>query len=158
MTEPCHNDIITLVDVLSVLPGNFCPFCKRAVMVKAPSRSAWLSDVEMYHASLAKQKKACAETKRRHTNTALALKKDPDRAFSYYLLLWPTGVVLDNQTLSNHPTEVEKHLVPMNIYAAKNAFGKTLYGMAVTWRITEKYGGTQVEDNKASIDTATLFD
>jgi hypothetical protein len=144
--------------VPSVLPRKFRSFGKRAMLVKAPSRSAWLSDVEMYHSFLGKQNKACAETKRRHTNTSLAIEKDPDRAFSYYLLLWTTGVVLDNQILSNHPTEVEKHLVPMNIDAATNEFGKTLYGMAVTWRIAEKYGGTQVEDNKTAINTSTLFD
>jgi hypothetical protein len=155
---PCPDYDLWEATIPKMLPRKLRGYTKRAMLVKGPSQPSWLRDVKRYHAKLDKQDKSCPETERRHTNTSLEIAKNPERAHSYWLLLWPAGVVLDNQILSNHPTEVEKGIVPMEIDASENEFKKILFGMAIYWRIAEKYGGTQVQDNKTKIDATTLFD
>jgi hypothetical protein len=155
---PCPDYNLWEATIPKMLPRKLCGYAKRAMLVKGPSQPSWLRDVKRYHTKLGKHKKSCPETERKHTNTSLEIAKNPERAHSYWLLLWPAGVVLDNQIFSNHPTEVEKGVVPMEVDKNGNEFKKVLFGMAIYWRITEKYGGTQVEDNKKTIDATMLFD
>jgi hypothetical protein len=140
------------------LPKKYRDFAKRAIVIKGPARSYWLSNVAMYHSKLTKSGADCPETKRRHTHTALAISKDPPRKDAYWLLLWPKGTVLDNQILSSHATELKKGILGLDVDGSNNPLGKHLYGMAIYWRIVEKYGGSQVEDNAAKVDATTLFD
>jgi hypothetical protein len=156
-TIPCPDYDLWEATIPKMLPRNLRSYTKRTMLVKGPSQPSWLRDVKKYHAKLEKQKKSCPETERRHTNTSLEIAKNPEYVHSYWLLLWPAGVVLDNQILSNHPTEVEKGVVPMEVGTNENEFKKDPFGMAIYWRIAEKYGGTQVEDNKKKIDATTLF-
>jgi hypothetical protein len=147
-----------MIPATSSLPKKYRDFAKRAIVIKGPARSYWLSDVAMYHSKLTKEGADCPETKRRHTHTALAISKDPPRKDAYWLLLWPKGTVLDNQILSNKATELKKGILGMDVDALTNPLGKHLYGMAIYWRIAEMYGGSQVEDNATKVDATKLFD
>jgi hypothetical protein len=130
-------------------------FIKRAMLVKGPAHNFWIRNPTRYH-----MKQSCLQTSASHTGTQLEIEQDTDRFYSWYLLLWVNCVVLDNQVFSTHPTEVEKKLVAMECEVTDddNETGKHLYGMAVCWRIAEKYGSRQVEDTKAKVDAKKLFD
>jgi hypothetical protein len=90
----------------------------------------------------------------------LEIEADPSRFYAWYLLLWVNCAILDNHVFSSHPTEVKNKLVPLEVGICDddNETGKLLYGMAVFWRIAEKYGSRQVEDTKKKVDAKTLFD
>ena len=101
---------------------------------------------------------ACEATQTAHTASQLAIDEDrPERIYQYWLLVWPEGTILDNYILSGHATDVTMTLVPMESKANTNCFDKKILGLAIYWKIAEKYSGRQVEAAEDDVDPKKLF-
>jgi hypothetical protein len=74
------------------------PLIGRAVMVKGPSRSYWMSDTEMYN----QQKGDCLITKNAHKKTDTAIKMDPSCQTSFYLIVFLKGIMMENYIFSGN--------------------------------------------------------
>ena len=100
----------------------------------------------------------CDTTQTAHTASQLAIDEDrPERIYQHWLLVWPEGTVLDNCVLSGHATDVTMTLVPMESKANTNCFDKKILGLAIYWKIAEKYSGRQVEAAEDDVDPKKLF-
>jgi hypothetical protein len=97
------------------------PLIDRAVMVKGPSRSYWMSNAEMYH-----QKGGFQITKNAHKKTDTAIEMDPNRQTSSYLIVFPKGIILDNYIFSGNNSDLEmwKHGMQLGPDHARYPFKK----------------------------------
>jgi hypothetical protein len=82
---------------------NLAPLIGRAVMVKGPSRSYWMSNAGMYN----QQKGGCQITKNALEKTDAVIKADPSRQMSFYLIVFPKGIILDNYIFSGKDSDLE---------------------------------------------------
>jgi hypothetical protein len=132
----------------------------RAVMVKGPSRSFWMRDAAIYH----KKGVDCPVTKTAHEKTDTAIKEDPSRQTSFFLIVFHKDIVLDNYIFSGNDTilKMNKNGMKLDHGHEANPFKKKLkevIGTCVWWRIGIA-GGTRIRDAEApeSEDADALFD
>ena len=78
------------------------------------------------------------------------------RQITYWFLIFPEGVCLDNQIFSSDEITVEPAYNPMTVESVDSNVGKQLFGMAVHWTVAE-LGGRRIELGKAKPDAKTLF-
>jgi hypothetical protein len=131
----------------------------RAVMVKGPSRNYWMSNAGLYH-----QKGVdCQVTKTAHEKTDTAIKEDPNRQTSFFLIVFHKGLILDNYIFSGNNTVLKmwKNGMKLEPDHANNPFSKKkkidVIGMCVWWRIGAA-GGTRIRDGEAEEDADDIFD
>jgi hypothetical protein len=133
------------------------PLIDRAVMVKGPSRSYWMSNAEMYH-----QKGGFQITKNAHKKTDTAIEMDPNRQTSFYLIVFPKGIILDNYIFSGNNSDLEmwKHGMQLGPDHARYPFKKKkmdVLGMCLWWRIGIARG-TRIRNGEAKEYANNVFD
>jgi hypothetical protein len=133
------------------------PFIGGAVMVKGPSRSYWMSDAEMYH-----QKGDCQITKNAHEKTNTAIKMDPNRQTSFYLIVFPKGIILENPIFSGNNSFLQMWKNGMKLgpdharYPFKKKKKMDVVGICLWWRIGIA-GRTIIRNGKAEADAVDFF-
>jgi hypothetical protein len=130
----------------------------RAVMVKGPSRNYWMSDAGMYH----KKGVDCQVTKTAHEKTDTAIKADPNRQTSFFLIVFHKSLILDNYIFSGNDTVLQmwKNGMKLEPDHDRNPFKMKkldVIGMCLWWRVGTA-GGTRIRDGKAEEDADDLFD
>jgi hypothetical protein len=128
----------------------------RVIMLRGPSRAFWLWDAARCHMDTAKFD--CPKTKQRHDKTDTAIENDPSRKYSYHLLVFPQGVVLDNSIFSDNNTQITRHQLAHKLEAddVENKFRQVIWGMNVYWRIAE-VGGIRIRKEEDTIDAGALL-
>ncbi len=125
----------------ATIPEDFPEYWKnRVIQVKAPSRDYWFrSRSELY----SKHPKIDQMTMRKLDATHLKVKKDINRQWTYYLLVFPESVELAN-AFSDDDFTLPRGYVPMKVPAANNKFDEDLCGVGLFWIIAEKDSGTRI--------------
>jgi hypothetical protein len=131
----------------------------RVVMVTRPSRSYWMRDAGVYHKNKGSD---CQVTKMAHEKTDTAIKADPNRQMSYFLIVCHKDTILDNYVFSGSNTTVTmwKNITKLGPDHANNPFKKKRYdviGVCLWWRIGIA-GGTRIRDGKVELDAGDLID
>ena len=71
---------------------------KCLVLIQGPSRSAWLVDLDAYHATgKTKVSDDSDATKLANSATQFAIKKDAEQMDCFWILVFPPDIALDNQ-------------------------------------------------------------
>ena len=107
----------------ATIPQNLPSYEKRAVLIKGPSRDFSIRDSDRYH-----RKMACNATKNAHMATEIKIEDDLGLQSSFWLLLFPEGIILDNAFVETGWVKMIEHNSPI---------GEPLHGMAVYWVIGE---------------------
>jgi hypothetical protein len=110
-----------------------------SILVRGPGRSEWMNKAEGYHQTL-----TCDSTKVTHLATVNDIKSDTDRQFSYWLLVFPESVALDNAIFSGDPVYIDSKKVGLNMLDDGVDFKTCI----VNWRVADKYGGRQLAEKK----------
>jgi hypothetical protein len=134
------------------------PLYGRIIMIKGPSMPFWLRDDIQYHSD--KRKIDCDATKKAHEKETTAREKAGEsRLYSYHLLVFKPGTVLDNSIFSGNNALVTRNELSqkMEDNDPKNKFAKKVHGMTLWWRIAEA-GGTKIRNANITIDAALLLD
>jgi hypothetical protein len=126
----------------------------RLVLVKGPSFSYFEKNSEEYHKG--SDKNNCTHTTKAHTATELEIEKDTARQWTYYLLVFPHNIVLDNSIFSDDDDILPIVPNPVISLGANNAFDKDIRGMVVYWCIAIA-GGRKVSRVKDTTDLKLLF-
>ena len=113
-------------------------YSNQAILIQGPSRIFWMNH-QGYH-----RKKVCASTEKAHLATINAIKADVSCQFSYWLLIFPEGVVLDNVIFSHDP----EHMSASSIGLMEPVGGVDFRTLMVNWVVAEKYGGRRVGGKK----------
>jgi hypothetical protein len=119
----------------------------RKILVKGPSRDWWLTKAELYNTQF-----TCDATKNAHLATGLAIARHETRQWTYWLLVFPESVVLDNVLFSGDPTEIEVHVVGLSTTEESIP----LQSCMVYWQVSMKFGGRRIKENTKS-SVANLF-
>jgi hypothetical protein len=125
----------------------------RVILIKGPSTDFWVRDTERYHKT---GKIACEATKTAHSATSIEIQKDVNRQFSYWLLIFPEHVVLDNRIFSEDATSIRPGYNGMKVDETETEIGQKLFGLVVFWRIGE-VGGRRVGNGQPKPDATKLF-
>jgi hypothetical protein len=134
------------------IPTHYPTLQQRVVQVKGPSRSFWIRSTEWYH-----KKISCTAMQHVHAATKLEIDANDFCQVSYWLLVFPENITLDNQIFSNDSIIVEPGYNAMSTEEAETEIGKKLYSMAVYWKIAE-VGGHRVQSGKLKPSEKKLFD
>jgi hypothetical protein len=134
------------------------PLIGRAIMVKGPSRSYWMSDIGMYN----QQKGDCQITKNALEKTDTAIKANPSCQKSFYLIVFLKGIMLDNYIFSSNDNDLEmwKHGMKLGPNHARYPFKKKkmdVVGMCLWWRIGIA-AGTPICNGEAKEYANDLFE
>jgi hypothetical protein len=105
----------------------------RAVLVKGPSRSHWLNNVDDYH----RRTGFCNETKETHLSTVSKIATNEDRQVKFWLLIFNEDVTLDNVIFSGDPIHVDKKSIGLK----EVVDGIDCVTSFVYWIIAKKHGG-----------------
>jgi hypothetical protein len=133
------------------------PLYGRIIMIRGPSMPFWLRDDSRYHSD--KKKIDCIATKKAHEKETTARNKAGEsRLYSYHLIVFKPGTVLDNSVFSSNNTLVINQLsLKMKDNHPENKFAKKVHGMTLWWRIAEA-GGTKIRNANSTIDATLLLD
>jgi hypothetical protein len=133
------------------------PLYGRIIMIRGPSMPFWLRDDSRYHSD--KKKIDCIATKKAHEKETTARNKAGEsRLYSYHLIVFKPGTVLDNSVFSSNNTLVINQLsLKMEDNHPENKFAKKVHGMTLWWRIAEA-GGTKIRNANSTIDATLLLD
>jgi hypothetical protein len=123
----------------------------RLVLIKGPSQNFWLRDSERYHKKL-----NCDATLNAHKATEIEIENDESRQNSYWLLVFPKDVVLDNQIFSGDANNVDADWNDQRVNSNENKSGKELYGIVMMWKIGE-IGGRRITKGSRKPDVMKLF-
>jgi hypothetical protein len=107
----------------------------RLVRLKGPSQNGWFRNSERYHKNL-----TCASTKNVHQATEIEIERDDDRKSSYWLIVFPKDVVLDNHIFSKDADIVEPKWNSLTSTEQENVAEVKLYAIAMMWIIGEDGG------------------
>jgi hypothetical protein len=104
----------------------------------------------------------CQVTKTAHEKTDTAIKADPNRQTSFFLIVFHQGLILDNYIFSGNDTVLKtwKNGMKLEPDHESNPFKRKtidVIGMCVWWRIGTT-GGTRIRDGEAEEDADDLFD
>jgi hypothetical protein len=129
-------------------------YLNRLIVVNGPSQDSWVKNVNRFHQGTGKF--TCSATKDAHTATQTAIKNNPERQESFWLLVFPQGIQLNNQILSTG----HEHLLPKTVNSVTSKkehedhiFNKEVKGMTLSWEIAVT-GGEEVstQDNDPNPD------
>jgi hypothetical protein len=134
------------------IPNQYPALQNRVVQVKGPSQSFWIRSTDRYH-----KKFNCDATEQAHAATELEIAADQSRQLSYWLLVFPENITLDNQIFSDDNVNLEPGYNAMSTEANETDINKKLYGMAVYWKIAE-IGGRKFQVGKPKPNARRLFD
>jgi hypothetical protein len=120
----------------------------RAVQIRGPSQDFWHQNPELYHEELYTQvegatnnlPKDCSSTLNAHKKLYAAIQGDPTRKYSYWLLVFPESVVLENHIFSDDSSNVRKHIHPMEAQFMDDDEVTDINGVDVFWRIAVSGG------------------
>jgi hypothetical protein len=113
----------------------------RSILIKGPSRDWWLTQPDLYGSQF-----KCDATKKAHAATGLAIGRDETRQWTYWLLIFPESIVLENVIFSGDPVEIDTHVIGM----ATTLEGMNLQNCVVYWQVSEKFGGRRIKENTKS--------
>jgi hypothetical protein len=115
-------------------------FENRAILVKGPSRPFWMNCTLEYHRKL-----TCDSTKDAHLASVDEIKQDAERQFSYWMLVFPKSVTLDNAVFSGDPVNIEAERVGLKL----DQDGVDFNTCIVFWKVADnKFRGRRVEEKK----------
>ncbi len=111
----------------------------RSILLRGPSQDYWHTSADLYH----QDERACKKTKLVHTKLETAISKTPDRKYSYWLLVFPEGTILENHVFSGDAVHVRRETNDMNAEVTVTdghgddavKFQVELFGVSVYWRI-----------------------
>jgi hypothetical protein len=115
------------------------------VLIRGPSQELWHRRPDLYH-----EDPFCHQTALIHEAQQTAIKQSIVRLYSYWLLVLPKGITLENYIISQDSVHILKSTREMTqAFETEDEHGKaemeTLYGMDVYWRIAVA-GGNMVTD------------
>jgi hypothetical protein len=115
----------------------------RLVLVNGPSQSFWKRNTMQYHG----EEPECIATKRAHNAAELEIAKDESRQTSYWLLVFPASISLDNTIFSEDTESVATDYRPLraNVDDLDDDNAEKVHGMVIEWRIAE-HGGRRIHD------------
>jgi hypothetical protein len=133
------------------------PLNGRVLFFKGPSRSWHVRSFKRYHNG--KVPVDCKVTSKFHEKSDTAIASDPNRHYSYFLLVFPPGTILDNHCFSGNHWKVKKVKNPMKMEKddENNPFKKVILGMTIWWRIAVA-GGTLIRQAEDADDPKDLYD
>ena len=123
-------------------------------MVKGPSHDYWIRDTSCYHKFCKNQ---CKATEKAQQVVEISISCDEMRQFSYWLILFPKPILLDNCVFSKDKSEVDGDVVGVQLEANNNDMGKDLYSAIIYWRIAKKDAGKRIAETKQKRDPKSLF-
>ena len=115
---------------------------KRAILIRGPSQSHWYG-TSVYNEDV---KNLCNRTGLVQKSEQSAIPSSLDRKYSYWVIVFPEGVVLENLTLSGNETHISKGTLDMigmitfdgpSVPASEKKYHEFL-GTDVYWRIALK--------------------
>ena len=138
----------------------FPTLAHRSVLIRGPSQDLWHQRPDVYHYG-----DHCPTTKTAHESVRTEIEGNPDRKFSYWLLVLPRDTQLENYIFSDDAVIVKKEIkelitdVKVEMKDDKDEDKVTkeeveIYGMDVSWKIA-KAGGTMIRS--PSVKKATRF-
>ena len=113
----------------------------RAIMVKGRSRKSFYDENGSYH-----RRNFCRSTRRQHCNTTQDIKDHEDRWYTYWVLLFPPGVMLDNVIISGDPTQLRMQSI--GVHETMN--GIQTASLVIYWVIAQRSGGLRQPVNEAN--------
>jgi hypothetical protein len=120
----------------------------RAILVKGPSRTSWMDNLESYH-----RKGKCELTRVAHIATHNDISNNKDRQVAYWLLVFPAYMTLNNEIFSGDPDNIESGSIGLKEKIDGVTFGTSI----VFWKIAQRFGGRRV-DCKKKTKVKDLFD
>ena len=84
------------------------------VLIKGVSRDFWLRNVRRYH-SHPRMGPRCKAFIQEHNKTYFAVKGSKERKMAYWILVFPSKIVLDNSVLAGEEYEVPTEMIPLTI-------------------------------------------
>jgi hypothetical protein len=138
------------------------PLTGRVVIFKGPSRNFWTRDASRYHHAN-KGKVNCQITKTQHEKTDTAIKGDPNRQTSYFVIVFHKSFVLDNHIFSGQDSILKLFKNGMKLaqddpeYPFKKEKKADVLGLVLWWRIGTA-GGIKIRNGKVGDTADDYFD
>ena len=90
--------------------------------------------------------------------TAVAIDDNAERGKKNYLLLFPSGVELDNRVFSGDSSgKININLVPMKEDSNENEFQLDLKALGVYWVVAEKHSARRITTSAGKADLKGMF-
>ena len=126
-------------DWTAIVPHKRFPtLASRSILIRGPSQDFWHASAERYHAN--NQNINCENTKIVHTALETAISKNENRKYSYWLVVFPEDIVLENYVFSDDDTHITKHTNDMADEFKNDDDDLDIFGMSVYWRIAVSGG------------------
>lgn len=124
-------------------------FRNRCVLVRGPSRPSWFRTNDQYHRAV-----TCQATADAHAALQLEIEADDSRrGISYWLIVFPPSILLDNRIISGDPEKVNMATIPM-----KKDIGNTeIKAMAASWVVAVQGGRRVVAPAQQQNDVGNMF-
>ena len=150
---PLEDHLLWEMTVPGPERNEYNSFEERCVLIKGPSRDAWIRDSDYYHTQISdnatNKKKFDQATMDAHKEAENMIEGDDERKFCYWLLIWPTSYYLDNTIFSKDTHSVHLNRVGLQVSKKKSQINETCHGLAIFWEISDKYGGMRLEKKEA---------
>ena len=125
----------------AIIPRDKYPsIAKRSVLIRGPSQDFWHQSSARYH-----QDNFCDKTRQVHDVLEAKIAETVSRRYSWWLIVLPEGVELENHIMSDDAVHVKKEAMDLEETMKKldeddmeEEF--TLVGMDIYWRIALKGG------------------
>jgi hypothetical protein len=128
-----------------------CDVASRIVLIKGPSQNVWFRNSRRYHKDL-----TCGATRTAHQATEIAIETTSARQYSYWLIIFPKDVVLDNNIFSKDADNVDPKWNRQTSKADENAAEMDLFSVAMMWIIGED-GGRRTSNASSKPAAKDLF-
>ena len=140
---------------------NLAPLLGRVIVIKCPSRDFWQRRATRHHHA-GKGKVDCPITKTQHEKTDTAIKGDPDRQTSCFVIVFRKSFLLDNCIFSGNTSAMTVSKNGMKIESSHpdcpfKTNGDPVRGVCVWWRIGID-GGTKIRDVNVADTADDCFD
>ena len=117
----------------------------RAIMIRGPSQNHYHKSAELYH----QDNVDCGNTFNAHQALQTAISKDVSRQYSYWLIVFPENVVLENFVFSDDDTHVKRHENDMLSTYMNDGDEMDIPAISLYWRIAVS-GGEQVKHDTST--------
>jgi hypothetical protein len=124
----------------------------RCIRVKGPSQDFWQNNAERF----SKKTSIVEAVAKAIEATELAINQDESRQWSFWLLVFPSHITLDNKIYSSNDVDLDPDFNCMPISKTDNDFNKDIMGMVVCWHIAEA-GGRMVTKTKKKPKASDFF-
>jgi hypothetical protein len=113
--------------------ARYATLATRAVMIRGPFQDFFIRDTERYHAD--KDNIDCEPTKKKHSATEQAIKDDPSGQLEHTLLIFKTGIKLENHVFSDDAVYITAEVNDMVAAIDNDGDELEIVGTALLWRI-----------------------